>query len=444
MINQIIPRLKEAFDLRRDKEFFHRIQDSIEAGIQFRGVNLYILIFAIFICSLGLDVNSTAVIIGAMLISPLMGPIIGLGFALGTTNWNLLLTAGRNYLIATGLALITSTIYFVLSPLDLEQSEMLMRTQPSLYDVLIAFFGGFAGIMATASKQKGNVIPGVAIATALMPPLCTAGFGLAEMNSTYLLGAFYLYIINTVFIGMSTFLACRLLRMPVLQTEPDNIKKAKRIAGTIALLTFLPAVYLGVTLYQKTRFTNNAKSFIEDACHLDDNYLFSSNINFDSKTIELVYGGGSIPDSIVQSIKKKKDNFNLDKAQIDIIQSFSKPINKIEKGLESVYDQMDAKDIHIRQLEQKFDTLSQQLLTMQTESNLLASNEKLKSVTLELTAPDQYLLNLALKPVIIGRRRNRVNAAKLNSADSTQLLEFAKSSLGSNSVTLQIISNQVP
>lgn len=228
MIKQIIARLKEAFDLRRDKDFLHRIVETIESGIQFRGVNLYILIFAILICSLGLDINSTAVIIGAMLISPLMGPIIGLGFALGTTNWDLLLNAGRNYLIATALALTTSTLYFLLSPLDLEQSELLMRTQPSIYDVLIAFFGGFAGIMATSSKLKGNVIPGVAIATALMPPLCTAGFGLAEMNTTYLFGALYLYIINTVFIGMATFLACRLLRIPVKQTEPENINKAKK------------------------------------------------------------------------------------------------------------------------------------------------------------------------------------------------------------------------
>jgi uncharacterized hydrophobic protein (TIGR00271 family) len=439
MIKQIIARLKEAFDLRRDKDFLHRIVETIESGIQFRGVNLYILIFAILICSLGLDINSTAVIIGAMLISPLMGPIIGLGFALGTTNWDLLLNAGRNYLIATALALTTSTLYFLLSPLDLEQSELLMRTQPSIYDVLIAFFGGFAGIMATSSKLKGNVIPGVAIATALMPPLCTAGFGLAEMNTTYLFGALYLYIINTVFIGMATFLACRLLRIPVKQTEPENINKAKKIAGTIALVTFLPAVYLGFNLLQKTRFNNNAKSFIEQACVLEDNYLFSSKVDFDHKTIELVYGGGDISDSTVQMILSKKDQFNLQKANIQIIESFSKPITDIKEGLQSVYMQMDEKDIRIQQLKQDFDTLKFQLQVLQTQSELTNKFDQIITATIKNNAQDSIHLELILKQTLTKTRRGRkISPGTLNGTDSNLIILFVQNRLNTKHVLLEI------
>lgn len=372
-----------------------------------------------------------------MLISPLMGPIIGLGFALGTTNWNLLLTAGRNYLIATGIALATSTIYFILSPLNLEQSELLMRTQPSLYDVLIAFFGGFAGIMATSSKLKGNVIPGAAIATALMPPLCTAGFGLAELNGTYLFGALYLYIINTVFIGMATFLACRLLRMPVLQTKPEHIVRAQRIAGTVALLTFLPAVYLGYDLFQKTRFNNNANTFIEQACVLEDNYLFSSNIDYDKKTIELVYGGASIPDSTVAIMLSKKDQFNLNKANIKIIQSFSKPISAINEGLKSVYMQMDAKDLHIQQLKQEYDTLLQRLLFVETQSELINTFDQINAAKLKRISNDSLSLELRLKPKITRSRRGRMTSpGELNSNDSNQVLTFVQNRLKTSKISL--------
>ncbi len=379
-MNPFISKLREAFDLQRDKEFFHRIRESIEKAIPFRGANLYILIFAVLICSLGLDVNSTAVIIGAMLISPLMGPIIGMGFALGTTNWDLLLTAGRNYLIATAIALLSSTFYFLISPLNLAQSELLLRTQPTIYDVLIAFFGGFAGILATASKQKGNVIPGAAIATALMPPLCTAGFGLAEMNSTYLLGALYLYVINTVFIGMATFLACRLLNLPARQTEPDNIRKARKLSIIIALITFIPSAYLGVTLYRKTQFINNANHFIDNTCRLKDNHLFSSSIDYDNKTIELVYGGSAIPDSIKQEIVGKKDNYRLANAKVRFIESFSKPISHINQGLRDVHRQIDQRDIRINELSNRIYPIEERVRLTQTQVALCRAIDRKDTV----------------------------------------------------------------
>ena len=188
--------VKYYFNVMPDKEDESLTVSQINSGISFHGANLWVLIFAIFIASLGLNVNSTAVIIGAMLISPLMGPIIGMGLAVGISDLELLKRSAKNYLVATGISVLTATIYFLLTPLNEAQSELLARTSPTLYDVLIALCGGAAGILAISTKGKGNVIPGVAIATALMPPLCTAGYGLAMGKAQFFFGAFYLFFIN--------------------------------------------------------------------------------------------------------------------------------------------------------------------------------------------------------------------------------------------------------
>ena len=183
----------DSFRLKKEREDFEVISSNIDSGVVFKGTNLWILVFAIFICSLGLNVNSSAVVIGAMLVSPIMGPIIGMGFGIATTDLKLLKKALYNYLFAGIVGIIASTLYFSLTPINVAQTEMLARTSPNIYDVLIAFFGGLAGIIAIASKMKGNVIPGVAIATALMPPLCTAGYGLATLQMEFFFGAFYLF-----------------------------------------------------------------------------------------------------------------------------------------------------------------------------------------------------------------------------------------------------------
>ena len=181
-IEEIIGAVRKYFNIMPDMEDRAEIVSQISQGVSFKGANLWVLIFAIFIASLGLDVNSTAVIIGAMLISPLMGPIIGMGLAIGINDIDLLRRSYRNFGVATLISVLTATVYFLITPLGEAQSELLARTSPTIYDVLIATFGGAAGITALCTKGKGNVIPGVAIATALMPPLCTAGFGLASGN----------------------------------------------------------------------------------------------------------------------------------------------------------------------------------------------------------------------------------------------------------------------
>ena len=197
--------LRDRFDLGEDSALQDEVVDNICRGVDFRGTNLWVLIFATFVASLGLNVNSTAVIIGAMLISPLMGPIMGMGLSVGINDFDLLKRSVRNFGFMVLVSILTSTLYFVVSPLSGAQSDLLARTVPTTYDVLIAFFGGLAGIVAQSRRDRtSTVIPGVAIATALMPPLCTAGYGLATLQLNYFLGAFYLFFINTVFIAIAS------------------------------------------------------------------------------------------------------------------------------------------------------------------------------------------------------------------------------------------------
>ena len=247
--------LKGILDPSGDREGEAQTVENICSGINFKGSNLWVLIFAIFIASLGLNVNSTAVIIGAMLISPLMGPIMGIGLGLGINDFELIKKAFRNLAIATVFGILTSTFYFLISPLNEARSELLARTTPTIYDVLIAFFGGMAGIVASSTRLKGNVIPGVAIATALMPPLCTAGFGLASGNFSYFFGAFYLYVINSVFIAFATTLGVKLMHFSK-KSFVDKVreKKVQQLVYTILFLTVVPSVYIKYNIVRTNIF----------------------------------------------------------------------------------------------------------------------------------------------------------------------------------------------
>ena len=287
-IFSFITKTVDSFRLNQEKEDFHVIAENIDSGVVFKGTNLWILVFAILICSLGLNVNSTAVVIGAMLVSPLMGPIIGLGFGIATSDIALLKKALYNYLFAGIVAIVASTLYFALTPIHVAQTEMLARTSPNIYDVLIAFFGGLAGIVAIASKMKGNVIPGVAIATALMPPLCTAGYGLATLQWNFFLGAFYLFFINTVFISLATLLTARLLKFPQKEQLDEKLsKRTNRIILFITILTIVPSIYFGYTMVQQDRYMQKALRFVksEIAKHPTKNSFLKSKQLFPSTSI---------------------------------------------------------------------------------------------------------------------------------------------------------------
>jgi len=229
MLPNFIKKFLEYTNLESDRTKFDEIHQSIEKDIEFRGTNLWILFFAILVASVGLNMNSTAVIIGAMLISPLMGPINGMGYSLATYDFHLFRRAVKNFTFAVIAGLLASTLYFSVSPISTAYSELLARTSPTIYDVLIALFGGMAGIIAISAKNKGNVIPGVAIATALMPPLCTAGYGISTKQVNFFFGAIYLFTINTVFIALSSVIMSKVLKFPIRTIiEPIHKKKVNR------------------------------------------------------------------------------------------------------------------------------------------------------------------------------------------------------------------------
>lgn len=312
------------FRLADEKEDYQTVSVNIHNGIDFKGTNLWILIFAIFIASLGLNVNSTAVIIGAMLVSPLMGPIIGLGFGMAINDLSLLKKSFFSYLFAAAVGLATSTIFFLLSPINDAHSEILARTSPNIYDVLIALFGGLAGILAISSKLKGNVIPGVAIATALMPPLCTAGYGLATLQFPYFFGALYLFLINTVFIALATLVTTRFLKFPFKQLpHPKEELKAKRIVWGVVLVTILPSIYFGYDMVEQNKFEQSANQFIENEAVFPNNFLLQKIIAPKNKTITLTYGGQVIDESQISKLKSKLSKYYLDNTTLEIQQGFA-------------------------------------------------------------------------------------------------------------------------
>jgi len=312
------------FNLEPELEGNDRIHEEILRGISFKGTNLWILVFAIVVASVGLNMNSTAVIIGAMLISPLMGPINGMGYSIATYNFELFRTSLRNFGFAVIASLVASTTYFALSPISTAHSELLARTSPSIYDVLIAFFGGLAGIVAICSKQKGNVIPGVAIATALMPPLCTAGYGLASGQPEFFLGALYLFTINTVFIALASVVTSQILKLPIRTIVDASQKKTVNRWITVVIVTvLLPSIYFGYGLVKKERFIERANLYIANVRMYEGNYLLKSDIDANDRLITLVYGGLNLSEEQKAVIKMKAKDFRLDNPEVQIEQGLA-------------------------------------------------------------------------------------------------------------------------
>ena len=313
--------IKRYFNVLPDKDGEKYVIKQITNGINFQGSNLWILIFAVFIASLGLNVNSTAVIIGAMLISPLMGPIIGMGLALGIADLDLFKQSIKNYLVSTFISVVTATIYFTLSPITNAQSELLARTSPTLYDVLIALFGGAAGFLATSTKGRNNVVPGVAIATALMPPLCTAGYGLAVQNTSYFFGAFYLYFINTVFIAFTTCLGVRFLHFHRKQfINREKMRRVNLYIVSIIIITIIPASYMTWNIIKQSVFENNIENFVTKELNYSGTNILSHQYDLKTKTLHVVAVGNPISTDSIAKAQKTMTNYQLDGYALKVIQ----------------------------------------------------------------------------------------------------------------------------
>lgn len=377
--------LLERFQLNQEKENFETVKESINSGVVFRGTNLWVLIFAIFIASLGLNVNSPGVVIGAMLISPLMGPILGMGFSVAVNNLPLLRKSLRNFLFATAVSLTASTLYFLISPLNEAHSELLARTSPNIYDVLIALFGGLAGAVAICSKNRGNVIIGVAIATALMPPLCTAGFGLATLNFKFFFGAFYLFFLNTVFIAWATLLAVRFMKFPRSHKEDEKAEaRSQHIIWIIVILTLAPSVYFGYLVVQKARFEERAAMFIDKEGNIEGDYLLSKNIDADNKSITLVYGGKQIDSAQIIALQKRLSAYNLGSVGLQIRQGFAAISETDSKLKDNMSAAINARKAEVSSLQLIMDSLaSQNSLNEQVYKELKAQYPQLRSAFLQ-------------------------------------------------------------
>lgn len=402
-IKETLVFLRHRLSLEEDKADPEETIVYIKKGVEFQGTNIWILIFAIMVASVGLNVNSTAVVIGAMLISPLMGPIMGLGMGVGINDFELIKKAAKNLGLMVGISVVTSTIYFFISPISDAQSELLARTQPTLWDVLIALFGGLAGIVAGSRKEKSNAIPGVAIATALMPPLCTAGYGLATGNLSYFAGAFYLFTINSVFISLSTFLIVRFLRYPQKSfVDPIREQKVKRWIGALILVVTLPSAYIAFNLVKKTVFEREAGIFINENFVFANCQVISKTIRTDggAKKIEVALLGEPVSEERIDEIRAKmKKSKRLYDAELVVRQG-----GIIEQGLditeverlnremkagiiEDLYRKNDeviqSKDQQIATLEEElFQLKKTQILVTGLKKEILAINENVLEYTL--------------------------------------------------------------
>ena len=314
-----------------------------KSGIWFKGPNVWILAFSIVIASVGLNVNSTAVIIGAMLISPLMGPIVGTGLALGTNDVDLLKSAAKNLLVMVIIALFSSTIYFILSPLSLvNPTELEARTSPTIYDVMIALFGGLAGIFEQSRKERGTVLSGVAIATALMPPLCTAGYGLAHLNFHFFFGAMYLFIINGVFITLATVIMVKYLRFKTVRSvESEQYKKARTLVTAILIIVLVPSIISAVRLVLDNNFQRNVESFVDNNRLIGRSYIYDYDVQH--RHVEFSIAGAPLNDSLKTAFFANADKYKIKENRISLTEhTIGMTQEEMNRLIDDIYSRTDA------------------------------------------------------------------------------------------------------
>ena len=258
-------KINKYFDIHFERADDATISKRLIGGAKIKGPALVTLILSIFIASIGLNMNSTAVVIGAMLISPLMGPILATGFGFATLNFTVVKSGILRLSLQVTIAVLASALYFYISPVQAATSELLARTEPNIFDVFIAIFGGLAGIIGQTRKTLDNVIPGVAIATALMPPLCTAGYGLANGNWQYFIGAGYLFFINAFFIFFAAFIVLKgVYSLPFHKQAEEVNRRNQLIFLVIGLIMAIPSIYAGYDMTIKYSESSHMEQFIKN------------------------------------------------------------------------------------------------------------------------------------------------------------------------------------
>ena len=426
----------EFINLNTGEELKEKVLENVKSSIVFKGANIWILACAIVIASVGLNVNSTAVIIGAMLISPLMSPIVGAGFALAIYDFELLKKSGRNLLIATVVSLVVATLYFMASPFKDAQSELLARTSPNIYDVLIAFFGGLVGVIAITRVEKGNPIPGVAIATALMPPLCTAGYGLAIGNFGYFFGAFYLYCINCFFICIATFFIIKYLKYPPVRWV--NLKYEKQIKYGISglvLIMIVPSFYLAYDLFNQKKFDHNVELFLDETFTKKGYTLIYKKTECKSKpkTIEVAFLDKKFKPTEIKEFNQDLKRFGITNTNLKIKQDAvdlkSEILNEIGNQANNIYE----KDILIKNLKRELESYRFEDTRIEKEIKILFP----EILTIALGKVQEFEANGEKKPILVVfyqiNRKSKI--------DKTKLELWLKEKLSSKDV--KIIENKI-
>lgn len=366
--------------------------NNIKSSIEFRGPNVWILAFAIIIASVGLNVNSIPVIIGAMLISPLMCPIIGLGLGLGTNDTSLLKQSLKNLGIMVLISIIASSLYFLVSPLEMENpTELLARTRPTIYDVLIALFGGMAGIIETTRKEKGTVMSGVAIATALMPPLCTVGYGIASLHLKYALGALYLFFINSVFIALATYVTAKYLKFPVVQmTDIKKQKRMKRQVAGVIIIMIIPSILTAISVIEENNFRHDAVKFVNENKSIAQSYIYDYTIDREKNKnfVQIRLAGEPLTETEKAMLIKSAEQYGIDNSQINIIENGTVREDLSENELiQNILDRNDAsvreRDSLIISLQTELDCYkSKYINSQQIAKELIAQYPDLKSFSI--------------------------------------------------------------
>ena len=376
VIDFVKHRVLERFALGADAASQEEVNSNVHKGIMIKGTNLWVLIFAIFIASLGLNTNSTAVIIGAMLISPLMGPIIGMGYSMGVYDFSLLKESFRNFLIMIVVSLVTSAIFFTLPLITSTQSELLARTQPTTYDIMIALFGGLAGMVAQTRKDRtGTVIPGVAIATALMPPLCTVGYGLATFQFRFMLGALYLFTINSLFIALASFIVTRVMKFQqVGELEPLKLKKLKNLMIFIIALVTFPSILIAISIIQRSAFEANYKHFVDEAFNYENTFVVESSAEYNpgrkkQSVIEVRLFGEPLSENVINNIRAQMMSvYHLPKVDLVVRQTNQDGGGIAITALQSNYTEM------LNEKNRQISHLQELLSSIRTADTLAVSN----------------------------------------------------------------------
>ena len=345
---------------------------AIKKNIYFRGPNVIILACAIIIASVGLNVNSIPVIIGAMLISPVMGPILGFGLGLGTNDTELLKNSLKNFAVMVVISIVVASLYFLISPLRLNNpTELLARTRPTIYDVLIALAGGVAGMLENSRKERGTVLSGVAIATALMPPLCTVGYGIAILNPRYIFGALYLFLINGIFIALATFFMAKFLGFESAAVSEEQRRRNPRIVAAVLLVMIVPSVFSAIGTIRDNNFAISAERFVQNNKTIGSSYIFAHDIHLDGRnqTLDIYLAGEQLDYTAKQILLKNALGYGLHSDQI---------VFHEEAAVQNLNKNELVRDLNENYL-QKLQELNQTIMELQVELAKYKGEEKARA-----------------------------------------------------------------